>query len=476
MQPTDVLDAVMRLDLLTFVERCFGELQPRAQLSNAPYLQILAAKLQKTLLGNGPKRLIINIPPRSLKSTTVSVAAVAWMLGHDPTKQIICASYGQHLADKLARDTRSIMQSTFYRRVFPGTVLSKFAVNDFETTAGGMRMATSVGGVLTGRGGDILILDDPLKPGEGLSETLRTACNDWYNNTLLSRLNNKKEGIIVIVMQRIHQDDLVGHVLAGGEEWEVLSFPAIAEVDETFSVETPFGPFNFVRKTGDLLDPSRNSLEMLNRDKASIGIYNFASQYQQNPIPVGGSIIKTDWLRYYTPAERPERFIRVIQSWDTANKSGEFNDYSVCTTWGEFEKKYYLIDVFRRKLEYPDLRRAVKEQFQKYRPQHVVIEDRGSGTQLLQDLRQDGVFPLKPYDPPPGNDKQMRLHNQSALFENGYVILPSSAPWLSDYIFELTSFPGPRYDDQVDSTTQALAHLSLYRGSAIWAQMAKINF
>ena len=168
----------------------------------------MAAKVAATLKGEGPRRLIVCLPPRSLKSITFSVAGVAWILGHDPTLNIICASYSQGLADKLARDTRQIMSSSFYRRVFPGTRLSaqKQAVNDFKTTQQGFRMATSVGGTLTGRGADIIIIDDPLKADDALSETRRTAANDWLDNTLLSRLNSKENGIIILVMQRLHQE------------------------------------------------------------------------------------------------------------------------------------------------------------------------------------------------------------------------------------------------------------------------------
>src|SRR5260370_12712525 len=174
-------DALRRQDLRNFVHRCFIELNANQDLSQAPHLQIMAAKLADCLMGRGPKRLIISLPPRSLKSITVSVAAVAWLLGQDPTKQIICASYGQDLADKHARDSRTIMMSSFYKRLFPGTRLSpqKLSVNDFMTTEQGFRMATSVGGVVTGRGGNVLIIDDPSKPEDALSETRRTGVNDW---------------------------------------------------------------------------------------------------------------------------------------------------------------------------------------------------------------------------------------------------------------------------------------------------------
>ncbi len=298
-----VFNAAMNGDLMTFVHRCFTELNPGQDFSYAPHLIVMAAKLQACLLGKGPKRLIISLPPRSLKSMTVSVAAVAWLMGLDPTKQVICASYGQELADKQARDTRTIMTSTFFKQAFPRTRLlpSKLSVNDFMTTEQGFRMATSIGGVLTGRGGDVLIIDDPLKPEEALSETSRAAVNDRYDNTFLSRLNSKENGIIIIVMQRLHQDDLVGHVLDRGEDWDVLSFPAIAEEDQTFSVQTMAGPYVYNRLKGEVLDPSRESLASLLQTRSQVGEYTFASQYQQSPTPMGGAMVKTDWLRYYSP-------------------------------------------------------------------------------------------------------------------------------------------------------------------------------
>jgi len=182
-----------------------------------------------------------------------------------------------------------------------------------------------------------------------------------------------------------------------------------------------------------------------------------------DPTPLGGAIIRTAWLRYYEPGDRPERFIQTVQSWDTANKATELSDYSVCTTWGVYENRYYLLDVFRQRLNYPDLKRKLRELAWRDRPNKILIEDKASGTQVIQDLKADGVHAVTAYQPPTGTDKIMRLHAQTALFENGRVLLPSRAPWLADYVTELTSFPGSRYDDQVDSTTQALDHLRLRR-------------
>jgi predicted phage terminase large subunit-like protein len=286
-------------------------------------------------------------------------------------------------------------------------------------------MATSVGGVLTGRGGDFLIIDDPLKPDDALSEAGRKAVIEWYDNTFLSRLNNKETGVIIIVMQRLHQDDLVGHVLERGD-WEVLNFAAIAEGDECYEIETLLGAQRFIRRAGEALHPQRESLESLNRTRQDIGEYNFQSQYQQAPTPMGGAMIKTDWLAYYD--ELPNSFIYILQSWDTANKSGELNDYSVCTTWGVRDNKFYLLNVFRRRLEYPDLKRAVWEQARKYPFPRVLIEDKGSGTQLIQELKREGLIYIRGYEPPSGMDKIMRLFAQSPQFESGKVLLPRNAP------------------------------------------------
>jgi len=466
---------ILKYDLTTFIERSFVELNPRTEYMHSAYIDLMAAKLEACRVGR-IKRLIINLPPRSLKSHAVSVAFVSFLLGHKPSAQIICASYGQDLADKHARDTRTVMQSAFYRSVFPGTRLSadRQSVNDFMTTEKGFRMATSVGGVLTGRGADFIILDDVMKPDEALSESRRKAGNDWYANTLLSRLNNKAEGVIIVVMQRLHQDDLVGHVLENGESWDVLSLPAIATEDEEHSIETPFGMLNFRRKAGEALHSERDSLATLKQVHLSIGDYNFQSQFQQCPMPIEGGLIKRDWIRYYTPEELPERFAFVLQSWDTANKSGELNDYSVCTTWGCCDDRFYLIDVFRKRLNYPDLKRSVIEQWNRYSPQKVLIEDKSSGTPLVQDLQTEGFFGIEAYKAPPGADKLMRLNAQSVKFESGKVLIPREASWLNEYVLEIAGFPGTRNDDQVDSTTQALDYLGLELDPLrVWQRLGK---
>jgi predicted phage terminase large subunit-like protein len=400
------------------------------------------------------QRLIINLPPRHLKSLLASIAFPAWCLGHDPSAQILCVSYAQDLADKLARDCRGIMASHWYRRIFPTRLAPhRQAVQEFITTRQGYRLATSTSGVLTGRGADIIIIDDPLKPDETLSDVQRQTCNDWYDHTLYSRLNDKQHGAIVIIMQRLNEDDLVGHVLAQ-ELWEVVSFPAIAEADEVHRIETIWGPRCFTRRRGEPLHPDREPLEVLDRIRQTIGEYNFAGQYQQSPAPLGGGLVKAEWFKRYREDERPQRFDRIVQSWDTANKATELSDFSVCTTWGIKDKHLFLLAVFRRRLEYSALKRAVREQQQLFNADVVLIEDKASGTQLIQELIEERCYAVTRYEPT--LDKTMRLHAQTAMIENGFVHIPQEASWLAEYLHELTVFPNGKHDDQADSTAQFL--------------------
>ena len=399
-------------------------------------------------------RLIINLPPRHLKSLMASIAFPAWCLGHGPSAQILCVSYAQDLADKLARDCRSIMMSRWYRQIFSTRLAAhRQAVQEFITTRQGYRLATSTGGVLTGRGADIILIDDPLKPEEALSDAQRKAANEWYDHTLYSRLNDKRHGAIVIIMQRLHEDDLVGHVLAQ-EGWEILSFPAIAEADEVHRIETIWGEQCFRRRQGEALHPDREPLDTLDRIRRTIGEYNFAGQYQQSPAPLGGGLVKAEWFKRYRENERPERFDRIVQSWDTANKATELSDFSVCTTWGVKGKDLFLLAVFRRRLEYPALKRAVREQLSLFGANEVLIEDKASGTQLIQELIADGCHGVTRYQPT--TDKVMRLNSQTGVIENGFVHIPETAPWLAEYLHEMTVFPKGKHDDQVDSTAQFL--------------------
>jgi predicted phage terminase large subunit-like protein len=446
--------ALLRRDLYAFTERCFYELNPTTKFMPNWHIEVVASALEACRRGE-ITRLIINQPPRSLKSYCASVAFVAFLLGHDAAAQTICASYGQELANKHAMDCRTILTSAWYQALFPHTRLSsqRQALQEFVTTQQGFRLSTSVGGVLTGRGGDFIVIDDPLKPEEALSETQRRAVNDWFDHTLYSRLNDKRNGRIILIMQRLHEDDLVGHV-RGVEPWKVIRFPAIAEEDETHMIQSPYGVRRFKRRAGEALHPEREPLEILNHIREAQGEYNFAGQYQQAPAPLGGGLVKAEWFKTYSAADVPAKFEMTIQSWDTANKPTELSDFSVCTSWGIREKHVYLLHVYRKRVGYPELKRAVREQAEAFGAKTILIEDKASGTQLIQELVSEGMHAVKKYEPK--MEKIMRMHSVTSTIENGFVHLPDKAAWLGDYLHELATFPNGKYDDQVDSTSQAL--------------------
>jgi predicted phage terminase large subunit-like protein len=443
----------VRSDFTAFIERSFYELNPTTPFLPNWHIEIIAAELEACRRGE-TKRLVINLPPRSLKSHCATIAFPAWLLGHNASAQIICASYGQDLSNKLAIDCRAVMTSNFYRSLFP-TRLSqeKQSVQEFMTTQKGVRLATSVGGVLTGRGAEIIIVDDPAKPEEALSATQRKSTNDWFDHTLYTRLNDKRTGCIILVTQRLHEDDLVGHVMSQGG-WKLVRFPAIAEQDESYFIHTPFGFRRFHRRAGEALHPDREPLDVLGNIRETQGEYNFSGQYQQAPAPLGGGMIKYSWFRTYTANELPAKFEIVLQSWDSAAKPTELADYTVCTTWGITNRHIYLLHVLRKRLDYPALKCAVREQAVAFRPTHILIEDKSSGTQLIQELISEGVHGVQRYEP--AGDKVMRLHVVSSTIENGFVHLPEKADWLPEFIHELTTFPKAKYDDQADSSSQAL--------------------
>jgi len=450
---------LLRSCLSVFIERSFAELNPTTEFLPNWHIDAIADALEKCFTGK-IKRLIINVPPRSLKSHSVSVAFVAWLLGHNPSEQIICASYAQELADKHAMDCRTLMMSQFYHKLFSTRLsLQKSAVADFLTTQRGYRLSSSKGGALTGRGANFIIIDDLLKPDEARSDNARQAANDWFGHTLYSRLNNKQTGCIIVIMQRLHEDDLVGYVQRL-EPWHVLSFPAIAEQDEAYEIETPFGPRSVGRHAGEALHPEREPLELLEQLRVRLGEYVFAGQYQQAPAPLGGGLVKAEWFKSYTESNKPATFDMIFQSWDTANKATELSDHSVCTTWGVKGKDLYLLNVFRKRLEYPELKRAIREQAAAFGARTIVIEDKASGTQLIQDLIGDGVHGVKRYQTK--LDKIMRMHSVTSTIENGFVYLPETPHWRAEYLHELVTFPNGRFDDQVDSTSQALDWFKTY--------------
>ena len=448
------LDRVLREDFVLFVRRVFQTVSPGDEFLANWHHDAIAWALEEIELGLN-RRLIVNVPPRGLKSIIISIAWPAWLLGHNPKMRIVCVSYTGPIALKFARECRRVMESAWYRRVFPGTRLSgRRAEHDYETTAGGGRFSTSIDGTLTGRGGDLIIIDDPMSATDTYSEAARKRVIEWFNGTARSRLNNKRKGSVVVIMQRLHEEDLSGHLLEEeGDLWRHLCLPAKTEEDRYIDV----GPGEqYFWAAGSLLHPEHDSEEVLQDQRRSMGSMAYSAQYLQDPVPAEGALVLRKWLKFYdTPPTRQPGDL-IVQCWDTATKDGVLNDFSACITALVRGNKIYVLDVFCERLIFPDLRAAVIRLAQEAGATTLLIEDAASGAQLLQELGREcprGVpspTPLKPE-----GDKTTRFAGQTSRIEAGDLLLPREAPWLGEFMHQLIGFPNVKKDDQAD----ALAHL-----------------
>lgn len=447
-----ILQAILRSDFYSFVQKVFAEVVPGEDYVGNWHLQALCFALQEFAERKRTRQLVA-IPPRSLKSIAASVALPAWILGHDPSAKIIAVSYSQALADQFSAMTRQVMKSDWYRALFPLARLSenKDTESYFRTTAGGYRYATSILGTLTGMGGNFIIIDDPAKPDDMMSEAKRATLLNWYDQTLLSRLNDKKNDGIAIIMQRLHENDLIGHVSAR-EQWELLKLPAIAEVDQRFQISSHRW---YMRKAGELLFPQREPREVLDVLKQTMGARAFSAQYNQNPLPLEGGVIEWKWFSMFT--ELPQEPRRVVQSWDCASKDKLSSDYSVCITAALIGEHYFILDVFRRRLNFPELLAEAKRLAALRRADEILIEDAAAGIQLIQSLRLDRPcrMPL-PRAVSVKGDKMTRMHAASLPVEQGRVSLLAGSPWIEDFQAELLQFPVGRHDDQIDAFSQLI--------------------
>ena len=438
-------DAIYRSDFPAFAQAAFYVLEPAGRFEPSWHHEAIARSL---LDSNGKKtRKYFNAPPRSLKSLLVSVAWVAFKLGHEPTHRFICASYSHDLANNLGAQCRKLMQSDLYRRLF-ATRLFRITDDGLVTTAGGFRLATSVGSTLTGLGGDTLIVDDPLNASEAYSEPSRRNANTWFTGTLMSRLNDKRAGAIFVVMQRLHQEDLTGVLIEMG--WDGLVLPAFAPRDTVIQI----GNWKYFWKEGEPLQ-AREPLEVIEDQKRQSMPAVFAAHYMQDPVPEAGNMLKRDWLKWceLRPVRQPRDVI--VQSWDTAVKVTSTSDYSVCLTiLVRNNNEYYLIDVWRQKVEFPELCMAVLSEAQKHKPTAILIEDHASGSPLIAQCKRNGMTGIIARRPVV--DKKTRMYGETAKLEAGSLILPKSAPWLDEFLMEYLGFPGGKHDDQIDALSQFL--------------------
>lgn len=442
-----------------FYRRAVEELWPGRAYHHAPYVDAIFYQLARMWAGE-TNRLIINIPPRHYKSTIVSVVTVAMLLGIDPSLKIMVVSYSKELVVELHNLTRDLMQSDFYKCVFPATKIKigKNTEGVFLTTKNGGRRAVSAGGSATGFGADIIIVDDLMKPEDALSETVRTKMNAYVQNTLLSRIENKRYGKMIVIQQRLHPDDTTGYLLEHGT-WDHLKLSAVATTKESIPIGN--GEF-FEREPGDALDPEREDIETLGQLRKEVGEFTFSAQWQQEPVLPGGNMLKLEQFQRYDMLPPRHYFEYYVQSWDPAVTAAETSDYSVCTTWGKRGDYYYLIHVLRIKLEYPDLEKMVWHHLKKFDPKLVIFERSHIGSALYATYENSSLS-MTLHDGPvcfacitPKVSKVERAAVQSVKVEQGRLFLPTEAEWLPALENELRQFPNGKYDDQVDSIVQFL--------------------
>jgi predicted phage terminase large subunit-like protein len=408
------------------------ELSPCHKLIVDHLEQLLAGKIRK---------LAIIAPPRHGKSLLGSVMLPAFALGRNPGETVITVSYGSELSETWGRRVRNILADPAFSELFPNCKLSPDATAAwrFETTALGEYNATGRGGPITGKGASLLILDDLIKDSaEANSEVTCRSVIDWLQNVAFTRLT--PAGRVLAIATRWSERDPMGWILQQSG-WHVLHLPAFAEAKD------PLG-----RQVGEALWPSHYPVETLEAIRRDIGSRNFTALYQGNTSAASGTIFKRDWFRHFS--QQPEKFSKIIQSWDTSFKSGRENDYSVCTTFGETQTGFYLLSLYRAKVDFPTLRSKVGELAELWRPSEILIEDTSSGQSLIQELKSSTSWPIVAIKP--DRDKETRASAVTGYFESGRVLFPESAAWLPDLEDELASFPGGLHDDIVDSITQAL--------------------
>ena len=398
------------------------------------------------------KRLIINMPPRHTKSEFASYLLPAWFLGNFPHKKVIQTSHTAELAVGFGRKVRNLVDQDIYKNIFPSVELQSDskAAGRWNTSKGGDYFAIGVGGAVTGKGADILIIDDPHSEQEAALAEINPEIYDktyeWYTSGPRQRL--QPGGAIVIVMTRWSKKDLTGQVLKAaaqrsGEEWEVIEFPAILP-------------------SGNPLWPEFWSVKELEALRTELPNQKWMAQYQQNPTSESAAIVKREWWQIWEKDDPPSCEF-VLQSWDTAFEKHNRADYSACTTWGVFyqedkgglmQANIILLNAFRRRMEFPELKKQAIEEFQEWEPDSIIIEKKASGAPLIYEMRAMGI-PVQEFTPSKGNDKISRLNAVSDLFASGRVWVPGTH-WAEEVVDEVASFPGGDHDDYVDSVSMAL--------------------
>lgn len=461
--------SILEYKLMDFVTRAWHILEPATELQwnwhlgvISEYLTLIQNQDFKNVFGQHSEGIIFNVPPRTMKSLLISVFFPAWVWTIKPERRFMFVSYSEKLSTQHSIYRRAVMESDWYQQRW-GTVF-RFSKDQnlkhhYENSCRGAMFATGMQSTATGLGGDILIFDDPLNPEQALSDAEREAVNLRFDTTFRSRINDPKTGVKIIVMQRLHELDLTGHVLSKERDrWMHVSLPAIAEKPEDVAFAISEKPHH--RNPGDLLWEERLSQAFLDSQRIGMGSWAFAGQYQQNPAPLDGGIIKRAWVRFYR--ELPASFDYLVQSWDCTFTGGDRSDYVAGQVWGRSGGTYYMLPyrIYER-LDFAPTRAAIKSCHTLFpKANAILIEDKANGPAVIDELRKE-IAVIVPVSPSGG--KLSRAQAMAPLWEAGSVQLPDpqvfNLPWMETYIHNICTFPRAAHDDDVDATSQALTYM-----------------
>lgn len=441
-------NAVRRSNFHLFLAEVYKWMHQGEPLPGALYLNAMSFALQRCWETPGD-RLLVTVPPRHLKSIAAAVALPAWVLGHTPSAKIMVATYGEELSREHAANFTAIIQSDWYRELFPLTKVSQSNQSELRTTLGGGRRCVTLGGPTTGFGADLIVIDDLMKAQDASSQAMRDKTRDYYSSGLLSRFNDPANGRVVSIQQRLHEDDLAAHLLETGR-FRHLNLPAVAE--EPVDYPLHFGR-TWRRRQGEVLEAGRLDTAALAIRREELGTRAFNAQYQQNPIPPDGAIVRIEKLSLVEDVPDGAEFEYVVQSWDTAASIGPRSDFCVCMTFGYYRGAWHLADLFRKRLEFDQLEAAILEHVKAWRPEKVLIEDSSNGRAFLQ--RQRFKKSKELFQRVIAKDsKEERLIAQTDFLHSDRIRFCTTDKWWPELKRELAAFPEVAHDDQVDSLSQ----------------------
>jgi len=467
---------VRQLSLLDFVREGWSLLEPVSTLSWSWHLDLICEYLtlirDKKFKDLGPELegIIFNVPPRTMKSLLITVFFPIWAWITKPSLRFMFVSYSEKLSTQHSILRRSLIESDWYKKDWGGQFSISRDQNvksHYENSARGAMFSTGMQSTATGMGGDILIFDDPLNPEQAISQVEREAVNLRFDTTFRSRINDPATGVKIIIMQRLHELDLTGHVLAReSSRWQHVSLPAIAEEDKSWKF--PKSKKVAPQKAGDLLWSERLPQSFLDSQRVGMGSWAFNGQYQQRPAPLDGGIIKRQWVRFYR--QLPEKFEFMVQSWDCTFSGGHDNDFVAGQVWARFGGKYFMLPYRTyERLDFGPTMAAIKSCHAKFPQAHaVLIEDKANGPAIISELQKEipGVVAVNPE-----GGKLARAQATAPLWEAGSIELPDpqvfGIVWMEDYLHNMCAFPKAAHDDDVDATSQALIYMRSRLGGGI---------